>query len=417
MQIYLLQHMLGSSFGHWDDETVGWLMAAREAGIGLKVFASQSIKPDMAKRLGARGVYALTREIIDRFGVPSRYAKTPDPHCQHLIDFMSASESFRRACRAIEAEGIGAQDLLAVPFATINHVHGVALWLESVPVARRPVVLFNFVEPHEAWRIQDDRDGIKGDFALSRYAGLRLRSTQPAQRILFTAADPRLCALVREALGISCHLAPVLMHYGQAALPASPAPPDADEGLRIGVMGDFRQEKGREHVIAALRSFVQQRPGSRVFVQVRNEEEAASVRSGLLAHDPDLKLKVQVGPMPRQQYMTQLQRSDLIVLPYDWKRYAIRTSGVFAEAAACGVPVVAPANTWMSDQLEVGHGAGEIFTEWSPAAIAAAMVKAYDRIGEFKQRAKSNSETWRQNQSIRAYLARVMDLCRAATGG
>jgi len=410
MRIFLLQHMLTDYFGHWSNETFGWVAAARSAGIELKVFAARDVNPEIARQTGARGVYAMTKDIAARYGIPSRFTQTPEPHCQHLIDFMAWSEAFRRACQATEAEGIGKDDLLAVPFASVNEMHGAALWLETLPAARRPALLFNFHEPHPAWRIEADRNRVQGDFSLSRYASRRMRGLVPEHRIIVTAPDRRLCVLMRQALELACHEAPMLMEYAEDAPAVRAAPAEAERGLTLSVMGDFRREKGSEQVLDAMRAFAAVRPDAGFFIQVRTEQEAIAMRDGLRREAPGLRLEVQIGPTPRETYLSQFRRSDLVLLAYRWQRYAIRTSGVFAEATAYGVPVVAPANTWMADQLEAGRGAGETFTEWTPASITAAMIRAAGRIGALKERAAGSAAAWRNAQSIHAYVPAVIDL-------
>jgi glycosyltransferase involved in cell wall biosynthesis len=164
-----------------------------------------------------------------------------------------------------------------------------------------------------------------------------------------------------------------------------------------------------------LIGMAQQRPDIRFFVQVRQAGEADVLRRQLQNAAPAARLDVQVGPLPTEGYVGQLLRSDIAFLPYSWQRYAIRTSGVFAEAAACGLPVVVPDNTWMSDQLAQGHGAGETFAEWTPQAMTGALLRAAERIAALHQQALVCSTAWRSAQSIHAYLPRVLDLWRSGT--
>lgn len=412
MRIHLLQHMLTSYFGHWFNETLGWMAAARQAGIDLRVYGARDMTAEALAQTGARGVYGMTQDIAARFGVPSRYARKPEPHCQPLIDFMAWSEAFRLACHAVAEAGIAEDELLAVPFATIYEVHGTALWLDAVPAARRPSVLFHFHEPHHTWRIEPDRDRAKADFSLSRYAGRRLQALLPPQRVILTAHDPRLCALLQQALLVPCHLAPVMMHYG-ASEPAGA--PGAGKGrpLLISMPGDFRKERGGLEVIEAFCALAERKREVRFLVQVRAEKEAIALRERFRRAASPARLEIQVGPTPQEQYLDQLTRSDIVFLPYRWERYAIRASGVFSEAVAYGLPVVVPANTWMADQLAAGRGAGETFAERTPGAMADALARAVERITELQESARLRSADWRRHQSIQSYLSRVVGLWHA----
>lgn len=97
MRIHLLQHMLSDYAGHWCNETLGWIAAAREAAVDLQVYASATITPDVARLTGARGVYELTADIVSRIGLPGRFTKTPEEHSQPLINFMAWSETDRKS--------------------------------------------------------------------------------------------------------------------------------------------------------------------------------------------------------------------------------------------------------------------------------------------------------------------------------
>ncbi len=58
------------------------------------------------------------------------------------------------------------------------------------------------------------------------------------------------------------------------------------------------------------------------------------------------------GPMNRDNYRNLIARTDLMLLPYSARNYAARSSGVFAEALAAGIPTVVTSGTWMSNLLE-----------------------------------------------------------------
>jgi glycosyltransferase involved in cell wall biosynthesis len=77
------------------------------------------------------------------------------------------------------------------------------------------------------------------------------------------------------------------------------------------------------------------------------------------------------GPLSHEEYMRTISESDLILLPYHAKEYTARSSGVFIEALAAGVPCVFPKGTWMEECLggyealmfdEVSEIAGKIIS-------------------------------------------------------
>ncbi|MDG5497433.1 hypothetical protein [Niveispirillum sp. BGYR6] len=58
------------------------------------------------------------------------------------------------------------------------------------------------------------------------------------------------------------------------------------------------------------------------------------------------------GALDSQRYAREILRSDVILIPYSQNNYISRSSGIFSEAMAAGIPVVVPAGTWMSAQLD-----------------------------------------------------------------
>ena len=59
-----------------------------------------------------------------------------------------------------------------------------------------------------------------------------------------------------------------------------------------------------------------------------------------------------MGPLPSGEYWGALKDSDIVLLLYDSKNYAVRSSGVLVEALATGTPVIVPAGTWMARQVQ-----------------------------------------------------------------
>lgn len=58
------------------------------------------------------------------------------------------------------------------------------------------------------------------------------------------------------------------------------------------------------------------------------------------------------GALDSQRYAREILLSDVILIPYSQNNYISRSSGIFSEAMAAGIPVIVPAGTWMSAQLD-----------------------------------------------------------------
>src|SRR6185503_6537862 len=133
--------------------------------------------------------------------------------------------------------------------------------------------------------------------------------------------------------------------------------------LRILYLGDARLEKGFHHLPALVRSLTDGDSDRRQFefyIQSHStspieEPEITSARAELarLADRGATLFDVPVAPV---QYRELLASGHLAVLPYDPRAYAARSSGVFAEAVAAGIPTVVPAGTWMARRTPAGAG-------------------------------------------------------------
>ncbi len=114
------------------------------------------------------------------------------------------------------------------------------------------------------------------------------------------------------------------------------------------------------------------------------------------------------GPLGQEEFLRRLARSDIVLLPYRWQRYAMRASGVFSEALGLGRVVVAPAATVMGDGLAAGQGAGVTFRGFSAAAVAEALIAASDGLPGLSALAQARRAAWRTAQTADALLAQVL---------
>jgi hypothetical protein len=177
------------------------------------------------------------------------------------------------------------------------------------------------------------------------------------------------------------------------------------------VLGDTRREKGSTVIVEIIRRYCEARPDHPVFLQVQNLDEAKRVGEAL-RDCGDKGVQLYAGRLSPAAYRQRLETVDILLLPYQRDRYVMRTSGIFAEAAAYGLVTVVPAGTWMADQLADGWGAGETFAETSVEApveaIVSALVKASDNCAPLKQAAGMGREEWRRRQSTPALLDHIL---------
>lgn len=139
--------------------------------------------------------------------------------------------------------------------------------------------------------------------------------------------------------------------------PKRGAPPARGEVV-VSYMGDARGEKGY-HLMPGIVRGVGDRAGGgggvRFVIQsnynIPEGEPGARMARSELRRMPPGRVTLVTDPLPSGDYQDMLFDSDAVLLPYDPDVYFARSSGICAEALAGGIPVIAPAGSWMARQF------------------------------------------------------------------
>ncbi len=403
-RIFIVHHGLVDRHAHYFGEALGWLDACRARGIKPHLYVNAKALPSIVERLGARPVFPYA---------PDANVEA-DPRCRQLSDYLLLGNGFARACRALESDGVGANDLVVVPFASERDVFGAAIWLEQLPAAARPVLAFTFMVPDFRWQVSEDRSKLMGDISYYAYAGKRILGVLPARRLLLNGIDKRFRKTVAAAMQHPCGWVPLGTYFPDEAELSAPDDEPEFPHVHVGVAGEFRPEKGSDLVPEVLLRFAKLRPGRAVALQVADETQAMEMDDHFRRSAIDSPFFLYAGWADHRAYLRRLLRTDILLLPYHWHRYAIRPSGVFSEAVGYGIVPVVPDRTWAADQLASGWGAGTTFAEFSAEAMIEALVKASDDISVLKAKATFTKQAWRDAHSTAALLDRLLEQARWA---
>lgn len=397
-RVFIVNPGLYDRHSHPYGEARGWREACRRRGIIPYLYVNRRADPAIVAEYGANPAFTYaTDTIID-----------PNPATRVLADFGRISEQFARDCNVLEKDGVGAADVVIVPYAGERDLHGAAIWFERIPAERRPTMVFIFHVPDFNWRIDPQRSRVGGDFSRVRAAMDRLRTVQPAEKIVILAATARLAAALRTILRHPCETAGLPTYFVD---PRELASTNARVSGRTTVMiaGEYRHEKGADLIIPVILRLAAERPGIKFALQVYEERAAKIVRDQLAAMaEGSSQCRIDYGQLPHEVYQKRLLLSDILLLPYRWWRYALRSSGVFSEAAGLGIVTVVPDRTWMSDMLAAGWGGGTVFGEPSVDSIAAAATEAIDAYPTLKEKAGERSAEWRRINSADTVLDLIL---------
>jgi hypothetical protein len=377
--------------GHFFNQVLGFREAASASGLEPQVFVPQSADPKIAAALDAD---AILPDVI-----------------WHVADRDTALESFAEAhialrvlWNAIKERGVSARDILLITSSRPAVIHALGAWLSTVRSQSIPAVFFRFFGPEflnfhtmdyndQAWTI--------------RYASRELASKRGEERVFFTINNRELLASLEALTSRRAFFMPVPKYYA-----------DVERVRRAGDAGPAtiyvhanRAGEMPRRIAAAAALILRQRTGVKFLVRFCKHAGA-----GETAHEAiDQRLignGLELLPTEEDhlQYLAAIERSQIVLLPYEPVEYRGVASGPFCEAAAQGKVVVAPGGTWMANQIAEGHAAGVLFAEPTAEDMAAAIARALHELPGLQWEALSVAEAFRAENSCRRNLELMLDL-------
>ncbi|HXH39839.1 MAG TPA: glycosyltransferase [Thermoanaerobaculia bacterium] len=295
---------------------------------------------------------------------------------------------------------LAAGDCVLITVSTQLEAHALTRWLQDLPRRKKPwiVILFLSDRWNRAGRDEYGRQIAEFESLRSAIASL---TVDDARRIIFCTLTSLLAEELRELLGTTVDVAPMPLAYGEprshrADKRVSPTP-------RVAILGGTRREKGScliPDIVRACRPRVDVEFLIHITNNTLTAEEAK--RLALVAEEPGVSVIREALPWP--DYEAALDSADIVLFPYEVIPYRKRTSGVFAEAVACGKPVVATAGTWMAEQIEAGRAAGTIAEDLRPDSIARAIAQCVAELESLRRSAEALRFAWRETMSLPAFV-------------
>lgn len=190
--------------------------------------------------------------------------------------------------------------------------------------------------------------------------------------------------------------------------------------LVITYLGDAREEKGFHllpGLISSLRSAGFDEKRVRFCIQANLPRSGNTSRvlraKEQLTDYPKTEVELLEGPFDSDAYNRLILLSEIILIPYCPKSYAVRSSGIFSEALAAGVPTLYPEDTWMANtQKECGSLGFKKFTDMSTVLIQ--MLSSYT---EYETKSIAYSHEWRNKHSARKLVRTLAKAVQIQTYG
>lgn len=398
MTLYILENNLRERLGHFLNSTQGLKREAEARGVDVQVLVNRRASPEVLALVEGRGVFTYNSWEGDRRRWLWRHGPGQTRESAALRTMEILGRSFAYGCRTIESPS--ADDIILVPTASQAQVHGLAIYLESLPPDRRPVVAMNFHWSN--WEGRPDRA------AAYRQAYTRLVRAVGPGRLLLTATTAALASSLSRTVDLPVERFPLPLDYGAVKEPITDP---ADSRPTVAVVGRSLRRKGSQQlrrIVPRLRRLV---PGVRLFVQATFGMPLMAflytVPVAFLWVFPHVR--VHFGGLSMAGYLDLLRSAHITLLPYDAHEYASRSSGVFAECAALGRVAVVPSGTWMAEQLQEGRAAGVAYDGSDPDSIAGAVALAVRELPALAAVARDRADYWWSCESASAYVDRLLE--------
>lgn len=116
--------------------------------------------------------------------------------------------------------------------------------------------------------------------------------------------------------------------------------------------------------------------------------------------------------MERDIYEATLMEVDVVLLPYDRRRYEKSTSGIFVEAITAGKVPLVTQGTWMAFELE-RFGLGELCLDWDPECTLKILLDVVTNLELRDRLAKMRSE-YVNYHSLQSFTKVIQEISAAA---
>jgi glycosyltransferase involved in cell wall biosynthesis len=289
---------------------------------------------------------------------------------------------------------------------SVNHRHygALARWLDGLDEAEAPALAVMLrVSEYDAARGRWERTAV-----LTRRGLRALERTARRRRVqLLTDSEP-LVDEYGELTSLPVALVPIPYLIPDTLVKHATT---SGRPLRLGFFGQARVEKGFPMLVEALERLAARDrvAGLTVTVQcyVRPGYPGQAGRDRLSALSESVRLVPEM--LDPERYYDELVSCDGILLPYAADRYRARTSGVFADALAAGIPVVTTEGTWMAREL-ARHGAGIVCADGDGEQLASAIEELCAESPELRRRAVAAAPRWRAGRNPGDVLRSVVGL-------
>src|SRR5262245_38435675 len=396
-RIYLIDYGLESVGGHHYSSASVLHYTARKMGAKLIALVPRNSFPP---KIGSNS------EALEILSVLShKQYDTPLAINNSGDDFFRAFNTRRMAVQrdltSWLSDLIFPEDVVLLSTPLTPELAGFTDWFESLSICQRPAVAVLFVLPVEfelelnvAWQ---------RSFAKEVYSdGISRLRARSGGRYFLACHDIRLAQRLSD-FNHSLDVHPVPTEVLTKDLRDDPS-----KEFVIGVLGQARREKGINLAIATV-NLLQESAYKWVI-------QTAPIKFGDDSFPCKKNIK-RVAHLPsNEEYRNILRSLSLILLPYDPVSYGnFRSSNMFFEALACGIPVICSETEFFVEQLDKLGCKELVFRPYTPEALASKICHVASTYPKYRRVFVEHSHQINLKEQANSFVARLIRIGQTAS--
>lgn len=249
--------------------------------------------------------------------------------------------------QSLNALAIKPDDVVFIPTSGPAELDGIIAWLRGSSRSRNVVLLFrrNLYQSGEELKFAldsiDTRD-LKSKLSL-------LEGLAPNHNIRILTDTQALAEQYALLTIMPVHVLPI---------PVGDSQVEGEQGevVVVSVLGDARSEKGFNFLPDVVQNLSNEQDLDYNFLIQSNFSKGNDdddLRESIFVLGSELQEKVHLSgePLTSAEYTQWLRKSSIVLIPYAPHLYSARSSGVFAEAIAKGLPCLTSRGSWMHHEI------------------------------------------------------------------
>jgi hypothetical protein len=359
----------------------------RRRGFVVEVYGNRSLEPKVGRELQVEPLFQ--HYPYSRLLRSNAYFSYLAERSSFLVDLKSA---WKR----------GPYDLVFFYSVMSAQLSAVALWLSEFPAAEMPFVVIGFDVPSGSKL----KDGWNDQTSFYRKARRLFRASHLARILLFTF-DPAITRDYAELLNLPIQTMPsVHASLRQPRLRKR----DSNGLISVAFLGHQRHEKGYHLIPGIARRLMEGRSPIKLLLHNSALDNSPITRElrDLASANANIAFVEESGDQSHWQGL--LDRSDLIVLPYEPHRYRDSGSGLATEAVSDGIPLVVPSGSTMETLAVTYQGCATSFSSWGEEGVTNAIERAVANFEVLARQAEAGALVWRRNNGVGLFVDRLLEI-------